>query len=94
MARVTWVAAALLAASCALAGGNPGVRVYIDFDPPNYVHSVSPEPYSTVDAYICLDNLGIGMTSVSLALTDLAGEYPGLCPEPSFTYLLPGDLPL
>ena len=79
--------------SSAHAGGNPGVRIYIDFDPPNYMHSISPEPYSTVEAYICLDNLSTGMTSVSFAMTDLEVEYPGLCAPPSFARLLPGDPP-
>jgi hypothetical protein len=81
----------LLLASSAYAGGNPGVRIYIDFDPPNYMHAISPEPYSEVEAYVCMDNLGTGMTSVSFASTNLQTEYPGLCDTLSFTRLLPGD---
>jgi hypothetical protein len=89
--RLLVVALVGLVASSAHAGGNPGVRIYIDFDPPNYMHSIVPEPYSEVEAYICLDNLSTGMTSVSFAMTDLQVEYPGLCDSLLFTRLLPGD---
>jgi hypothetical protein len=91
MKRLTVVALVVFLASTAHAGGNPGVRIYIDFDPPNYMHSISPEPYSEVEAYICLDDLGTGMTSVSFAMTDIQAEYPGLCDSLSFARLLPGD---
>ena len=91
MSRLLALGLAVFVASSAYAGGNPGVRIYIDFDPPNYMHSISPEPYTTVEAYVCLDNLGTGMTTVSLAMTDLEVEYPGLCEPPSFLRLLPGD---
>jgi hypothetical protein len=93
MNRLLVLGLVVLLAGSAHAGGNPGVRIYIDFDPPNYMHSISPEPYSDVEAYICLDNLGIGMINVSFALTDLEAEYPGLCNPPSFTRLLVGSLP-
>jgi hypothetical protein len=29
----------------AFAGGNPCVRSYIDFDPPNHLHEYIPMPY-------------------------------------------------
>lgn len=91
MNRLLVLGLVVLLASSAHAGGNPGVRIYIDFDPPNYMHSISPQPYSTVEAYICLDNLGTGMNNASFAMTDLEVEYPGLCDPPTFTRLLPGD---
>lgn len=94
MNRLLTLGLAVVLAGVAHAGGNPDVRIYVDFDPPNYAHSISPEPYTTVEAYICLDNLGIGFDSVSLGLTDLSAEYPGSCVSPSITYLLPGQLPL
>jgi hypothetical protein len=94
MTRLFALGLVVMLVGTAHAGGNPDVRIYIDFDPPNYAHSISPEPYTAVEAYICLDNLGIGFDSVSLALTDLSVEYPGLCSPQSITYLLPGDLPL
>jgi len=38
MNRLVAMAVVLLVASGALAGGNPNVVAYIDFDPPNRVH--------------------------------------------------------
>lgn len=93
MIRLLALGLVLFLVSSAQAGGNPGARIYIDFDPPNYVHSISPEPYSAVEAYICVDNLGAGLTCVSFALTDLEVEHPGMCVAPSFIRLLPGSLP-
>ena len=91
MNRLLVLGLVVLLAGVAYAGGNPGVRIYIDFDPPNYMHSISPEPYSEVEAYICLDNVGTGMMSVSFATTDLQAEYPGLCDSLLFMGMLPGD---
>jgi hypothetical protein len=58
----------LLLACSAHAGGNPNVRAYIDFDPPNYVHAINPAPYTTVEAYLCLDNVEEGVTSISFMM--------------------------
>ncbi|MBU1246287.1 MAG: hypothetical protein ABIJ20_00010 [Nanoarchaeota archaeon] len=76
------------AATPALAGGNPNVRAYIDFDPPNYVHNIDPPEYTAFDAYIMLDNIDLGMTVVSFAV-DIDG---GITAPPSFESLLPGGL--
>jgi len=68
----------VVALACvASAGGNPAVRAYIDFDPPNYVHEVHPAPYTTVDAYVCLDGLDQGVTALAFQLEYL----PAVCPD-------------
>ena len=75
-------------------GLNPHVRAYIDFSPPDYVHSVTPEPYSVVDAYLVLDCFGrserddVGMTVICLTL-DIT---PGTSLSTSFANLLPGGI--
>ncbi len=76
----------------ASAGGNPAVRCYIDFDHPNRVHTISPEPGTTVDAYICLDFLDMGMTGLSFRLTDVMSECPGVFSSYSFENLLAGGI--
>jgi hypothetical protein len=82
----------VLALACtAWAGGNPDVRCYIDFDPPNYVHAVTPEPYETIEAYVCLDRLGEGMTSVSLCIDNPDEGCPGCFASAAWFKLLPGD---
>ena len=53
--RVAMAFAVLLAATAAFA--NPiAFDMYIDFDPPNHVHSVYPAPYTTVNAHVVLEN--------------------------------------
>jgi len=94
MRRLAAVGLVLAVACCAGAGGNPNVRAYIDFDPPNYVHDVTPAPYTTVDAYLCLDQLDSGMTVVSFRLTDVVAEFPGVLATQAFMSLLPGDIPI
>jgi len=85
----------VLALVCtASAGGNPNVRVYFDFDPPNYVHEMSPAPYSTVDMYMCLDELGTGMNTICFRTTNLMTEFPGVFATQAWTTLLPGNLPI
>jgi hypothetical protein len=54
------VLAALSVACPASAGTNPDVRIYLDADPPNYVHEVHPDASETFDVYVCLDCLGYG----------------------------------
>ena len=76
----------------ALAGGNPNVVGYIDFDPPNRVHSAMPAPYATVLAYICFGDLDMGMAGVSFMINDVMVDCPGVFAPPSFTNILPGDL--
>jgi len=75
------------------AGGNPAVRAYVDFDPPNYVHELTPAPYSMVHAYVCLDHLDIGMTVLSFRTTDVVQECPGVFATQNFITLLPGSMP-
>ena len=75
-------------------GGNPDARVYIDFDPPNYISEYAPEPYEEIDAYICVDQLQEGMISVSLRMEDPVVACPGVISSASWTHLLPwSDLP-
>ena len=52
--RVAMAFAVVMVAAAAIA--NPiAVEMYVDFDPPNYVPSVYPIPYSMVDAFIVTD---------------------------------------
>ena len=83
----------LLIACAAFAGGNPGVATYIDFDPPNRLHYVTPALYTAVVAYICFGDLPMGLAGCSFRVTDVGVECPGVfAPDPGFTNLLPGDL--
>ena len=51
--RVAIVFAMLAVA--AVASANPiAFDLYVDFDPPNWVHSIYTAPYSTVNAYIVI----------------------------------------
>ena len=68
----------VLLACIAHAGGNPDIRIYIDFDPPNYAHSVQPEVYTSVEAYVCLDQIGEGVSSIAFGLSDVAVDCPGV----------------
>jgi hypothetical protein len=73
------VAGVVVALVCtAHAGGNPDVRIYFDFDPPNYVHEIELPPYTTVNAYVCLDNLDDGFTAASFRLSDPLTDCPGV----------------
>ncbi len=76
----------------ALAGGNPNVSAYIDFNPPDKVHAYVPAPYETFDAYICFGDLDQGLTSASFAIQDPGVSCPGVFAPPSFTNILPGGL--
>jgi hypothetical protein len=64
MRNALLVGLVVVAAVPALAGGNPGVRIYIDFDPPNYVFEYAPAPSELFRAYVCLDQLTEGLMSV------------------------------
>jgi hypothetical protein len=82
-------------ATCANAGQNPNVRAYLDFDPPNYVHDIQPELYTTIDLYLCLNNGEAGVTSLSFRLSDFTEEYPGVFALPGWGEILwPSDLPI
>ncbi len=94
MNRLLVTALVVFVACTAHAGGNPDARIYIDFDPPNYVHAFQPELYTMVNAYVCLDQIGSGMESIAFRLNDLQADYPGMCGTLSFTVLLPGLHPI
>ena len=85
------VAGLVVVLSCtAHAGGNPDIRAYFDFDPPNYVHEIHPAPYATVDAYLCLDHVGEGVTSVCFRMEDPVEACPGTAATAAWTKLFPG----
>ena len=85
-----WLVLAIAVA--AHAGGNPDARIYIDFDPPNYIHEFTPELYTDFRAYVCLDNAPGGVTSVSFGINDMPGEYPGVAAPGAWCNLFPGSL--
>ena len=82
----------MLVATMAFAGGNPNGVGYIDFDPPNRVHSVMPPPYTSVLAYVCFGDLDMGMAGVSFMINDTVADCPGVIGLANFTNILPGDL--
>ncbi|MFH1688794.1 MAG: hypothetical protein ABIE42_00980 [Candidatus Eisenbacteria bacterium] len=91
MRAVAMALLVLLFAGAGAAYANPivGEWMYVDFDPPDFVHSVYPDPYSTVDAYIMLDltmSGEPGFTAVSFRLS----ISPDTAIDPSFTSLLTG----
>ena len=90
MTRLLLCALVLAIASATLAGGNPDVRIYIDFDPPNYVHEVYPEQYTNVEAYVCLDHVGEGVTSVSFRMDDPVTACPGVTATSFWYSMFPG----
>jgi len=63
--------------------------LYVDFDPPNYVHSVFPEPFSTLDAYIVM-NLELSLYDEFRSVSFRLEVTPGMSGAPTFTCLLPG----
>jgi len=78
-------AGVILSLACgAQAGGNPDIRMYIDFDPPNYVHEVQPELYTTFEAHVCIDRIGEGVSVVSFAMNDVTEDCLGVVAAPSF----------
>jgi len=42
----------------AMAGENPDIQIYLEADPPNFIHEVHPEPSATFDVYVCLTCFG------------------------------------
>jgi len=72
MRALLTVCLVLVVAVAAHAAGNPDARIYIDFDPPNYVHSILPPEESFVRAYVCIDQIGEGITSVCFRLEDIS----------------------
>jgi hypothetical protein len=60
MKRLLIVVAILSFATLAFAEQNPGIRMFLDVDPPNYVHEIHPDASATFDVYVCLDSFGEG----------------------------------
>ena len=88
MHRLLILTLVLLLSGSAHAGGNPDVRMYIDFDPPNYVHEIAPPPYTVVTAYVCMDQLGEGFYFVSFDMQDPSSVCPGVVSPPIWSVLL------
>ncbi len=42
----------------AFAGENPDIQIYLEIDPPNFIHEIHPEPSATFDVYVCLTCFG------------------------------------
>jgi hypothetical protein len=90
MRRLLVVSLVVALACTAYAGGNPDVRIYFDFDPPNYVHEIEPPPYTVVHAYVCVDNLDDGFTAACFRTNDPLADCPGVIAvaswQPAFMY--------
>jgi hypothetical protein len=90
MSRLLAIVALVALACSAYAGGNPDIRIYIDFDPPNYVSEIEADIYTMIDAYVCMDSIGEGMTGVSFAMNDPSVDFPGVVVVPTWSpYLMP-----
>ena len=65
-------------------------ELYIDFDPPNRLHSITPTPYTTVDAYVVAEFLDQGwpdgFSAVSFRLSNPLIECPGVMATAVFTF--------
>jgi hypothetical protein len=94
MRALALAALVCLVAVPSLAGDNPDVRAYITFDPAGdpAQNAVMPAPYTTVNAYLCLDNIVGGMTTLSFRLNSAVSECPGVMATQAFANLLPGGL--
>mgnify|MGYP001025392802 FL=1 len=79
-------------AAVSVFAGNPDARVYIDFDPPNYVHERLPALYSVVEAYICADQLSGGAMSISLRMEDPEQQCAGVVDLVAWEFLLPAPI--
>jgi hypothetical protein len=80
-------------ATTAMAGDNPQVYAYISFDPAGdeAMNAVTPDPFTTVNAYFCLGCV-TGMTTVSFRLNNALVDCAGVMATQSFVNLLPGNL--
>ena len=80
-------------AAPAFAGDNPQVYAYITFDPAGLeLPAVTPDAFTTVDAYLCLGCIDGGMTTVSFMLNNALADCPGVMATQSFVNLMPGNL--
>ena len=89
----TILALIMVAALCvpAFAGGNPDVKCYVSFDQTGAgapIHQYAMTQYVGFNAYICFNDLDMGLTTVSFRLNNPQAEYPGLFASQSFTNLL------
>jgi hypothetical protein len=75
----------------ARAGGNPDVRIYVSFDPSGaYVHHLEePTPYTTISAYICLDMIEDGVTSLAFRMENPTHACPGVLATAGYVPLVP-----
>jgi hypothetical protein len=92
--RTAIVTAAAVCLLCPLtAHGNPiiGEQVYVDFDPPNEVHSIYPQPFDAVDAYVVVD-LTFGVIQDLSSIYFRLATTPGTADQPTFTNLVPGAI--
>ena len=89
MNRLLMIGLVAVLSCTAWAGGNPDVRIYIDFDPPNYVHEYTPQPYETLNAYVCLDQLDDGATAIAFRMNDVLEECPGVFAPPGWSTTWP-----
>jgi hypothetical protein len=92
MNRIVIAGLVLLLACSAYGGGNPDIRVYFDFDPPNYVHEVYPALYTDVQAYLCLDNVDEGVTTVSFRMDSPDEACPGVLLAPNWVDYFPSGM--
>ncbi len=94
MSRLLIVALMLAVACAAFAGGNPDIRAYFDFDPPNYVHEVHPALYTDVEAYLCLDYLGEGVTLIYFRMANPVEACPGTVLSAAWIQVFAGLMPI
>jgi len=71
----------------ALGGENPHVFVYVDFDPPNNVQRIDPEPYNVISAYLMIDCVPSEFIGICFAVhvspeMSLHTSYRNLMPNP------------
>jgi hypothetical protein len=90
------IATATAVVSClfvVIASANPiiGEQVFIDFDPPNETHSIYPELFDAVDAYLVVDLLA-GYREDFRSIYFRLATTPGMADQPTFTNLLPGAI--
>lgn len=77
----------LVSFATASAVANPNVFVYVDFDPPNMVHRVDPEPYDVVEAYLMIDCVPDGFLAICFAVdvtpeSSFSTSFGNLMPNP------------
>jgi hypothetical protein len=91
MGRLLAAVLAVALACSAHAGGNPDVRMYMTFDSiGDYVHHIDePPPYTTLNAYVYMDQIESGVTTVYFRMLDPVLEWPGVLATSVFTVLWP-----